>query len=355
MTQTENNVSLLLCRFSVVFACLVLVLAGGCEDSMQVDAAGGNSLSSPMGMTEYLSDLPAVRSVEVWENPYGPGVKIETSHYDVYTTLIDPLMLRQVPGFVEAAYQSYQSQLPEPVSMQGHFTLYLFGTRKEWEKFTREYTGRQAKLYLKIKKGAYYLNDACVAYNIGRKQTFGVIAHEAWHQFNSKLFVYRLPSWLDEGIAASFETAEYVDGTFVFSPMRNYQRMGALRKTLQDGHFIPLQHLIALNPGYIIDNSSSVMAFYSQSYALVRFLREDQYGRRLRNYQNLLAGGLFGTWPLEEGHRRIAADRNVPLTAGFNAYVSTLLFSHYIESDIEQIEQEYLRFCRKLVYHIRVQ
>ena len=96
--------------------------------------------------------------------------------------------------------------------------MYLFGQRKQWDDFTSTFAGRQAGLYNKIKAGAYYLNGSCVAYNIGRERTFAVLGHEGWHQFNSRLFKYRLPSWVDEGIAMQFETSRYENGLFYFEP-----------------------------------------------------------------------------------------------------------------------------------------
>ncbi|RKY07959.1 MAG: hypothetical protein DRP65_09775 [Planctomycetota bacterium] len=340
-------------RLSIISSVFVLLLTG-CEGP-QADRVGGTpKLATPVGMAEYLKDLPAVRKVEPWSDEYAPGITITTEHYDIHTTLLDPLMLRQVPGFVESAYRGYQSQLPEPIDTKTRLTIYLFGSRQEWEDFTKKFVGRQWRAYMKIKKGAYYLNGACVAYNIGRKKTFSVIAHEGWHQFNSRHFAYRLPSWLDEGIATLFETSRYDKGRFYFEPHKNGGRLGGLRRTILTENMIPLKKLISLNPGYVIDDRGSVLAFYSQAYALVRFLREEDYGKRLGNYQNLLMAGLRGEWPLEPELRRIAADRNIPLTARFNAFVSSKLFSLYIGQDIEQIEAEYIAFCKKSVYRVRL-
>ncbi len=324
----------------------------GCNSSEK--NSGGASLSTTSGMGRYLDNLPAVKSTEQWQNPYGKGIVINTAHYRIYTTLYEPLMLRQIPVLLESAYEQYASQIPEEIETKSRFDVYLFAEREQWESFTKDFVGSSAKMYLKITKGAYCANGSCVAYNIGRKTTFGVIAHEAWHQFNSKHFTYRLPSWLDEGIATTFETPIYEAGLFEFDPSINTMRLGGLRKTLLSGNFIPLRHLIALNPGYVIDNSETVTAFYSQAYALVRFLREENYGVRLRNYYNLLLAGYRGNWPLDERQKRIASDRNVPLTTAFNAYVSTRLFEIYITKDLEELEKEYLAFCNKIVYYIRL-
>ena len=185
-------------------------------------------------------------------------------------------MLKQVPAFVETAYRDYQSQLPYPIETQIRFDIYLFDNRSQWENFTKTFTPRHWPMYMKIKKGAYYLNGSCVAYNIGRTRTFSVLGHEGWHQFCSRHFKYRLPSWLDEGIAQLFETSKYDKSNFIFTPGKNYNRLGALKIILQDNQMIPLKKLIMLNPGEVVLNDpkdKNVMAFYAQSYALVRSLR----------------------------------------------------------------------------------
>ena len=316
--------------------------------------AGTSNLSSTFGMADYLKDLPSVKNVDKWRNDYAPGITITTSHYNIHTTLLEPLILRQLPTFLEAAYSEYQSQLPTPLETKTKFNVYLFEKRSQWEQFTKDFTPNNAHVYLNIKKGAYYLNDACVAYNIGRTRTFAVLGHEGWHHFNSKHFMFRLPSWLDEGIATLFETASYHKGNFYFEPAKNGGRLGALKKTLASNKMFTLKDLIALNPGNVLNDPQASLAFYAQSYALVRFLREDAYGKRLRNYQNLLLAAHRGTWPLEPAVKKIAADRNTPLTTNFNAAVLSKLFSLYIEDDLEKIEAEYANFCKKIVYHVRL-
>jgi hypothetical protein len=322
-------------------------------------------------MSAYLKNkqLPALKAIDLWESQFGTGLKLTTAHYEIYTTLLEPLTLSEVPGFVESAYRGYQNQLPKPIETSAPFTVYLFANRQQWEAFTIGFTGPQAPMYLKIKAGAYYLNGACVAYNIGLERTFSSIGHEGWHQFNSRLFKYRLPSWLDEGIAMQFEIAEYDKGFFVFTPGRNGYRLGPLKKTFLKNNIIPLKALITLNPGEVVtEGDDAVGAFYSQAYALVRFLREDDYGKHLAKYQKLLFDGLNGQWPLAEQDARIAADRNIPITVGWNSAVGKILFERYIagqeltvkktesgreDAPFYKIEKEYLSFCRKIIYPVR--
>ncbi len=297
-------------------------------------------------------ELPALRSAEIWENEYGPGLKLTTDHYEIYTTLLEPLMLRSVPGFIEAAYWGYNDQLPAPIETMSRFTVFLFADRQQWEEFTRSFAGDQAPVFCKIKTGAYYLNGVCVLYDIGRKRTLSAIGHEGWHQFNSRHFKYRLPSWLDEGIAMLFEASTYENGVLTFDPSMNYQRLGTLERILDSTERIPLRELIATSPGEVLatNQAETVLAFYCQSYALVRFLRENGYGKRSTRYHRLLWDGFLGEWPLDETTGRAAEDRNVPRTIQWNRAVGPQLFERYVGDDIERLEREYLAYCRRILH-----
>jgi len=294
--------------------------------------------------------LPALVSAEPWENKYGPGLKLTTDHYEVFTTVVQPLMLRMVPGFIESAYGGYNDQLPQPIETSIPFQVYLFADRQQWEDFTHDFAGEQASIFCKIKTGAYYLNGACVVYDIGPKRTFAALGHEGWHQFNSRHFKYRLPSWLDEGVAMQFETSVSDGGLFRFDPAGNFQRLGALKEALSKGKSIPLRELVSISPGEVLatDQDQAVMAFYSQSYALIRFLREAGYGRRLDAYRRLMSDGLLGRWPLDRSAGTTAEDRNLPRTLQWNRQVGRQLFEHYIGTDLDHLEQEYTAFCQRI-------
>ena len=332
-----------------------LTFLPACSDKAK-KADNPTKLTAPTDrLIEYLQDLPAIKEISEWPNPYAPGVTITTAHYQIHTTLLDPLMLRQMPAFMEAAHREYNRQLPSPIKTQTRFRTYLFSERRQWERFTETFTRPAAKTYLAIKKGAYYHNGACVAYNIGRTRTFAVLGHEGWHQFNSKHFIYRLPSWLDEGIATLFETFHYEKGAFTFTPDKNIGRLGALKYAIINGKTIPVQKLIVLNLGQVVHGDpSAMMSFYAQSYGLIRFLREERYGIRLTKYHALLLDALNGRWPIGKELSRIASDRNIPLTVRWNSFISPKLFSHYLNGDSAQLESEYRAFCNKIVYHVHL-
>lgn len=342
---------------SLLSAAIIGVLGlAGCSRSdgpRMASTAGGPTVPSQTSLVERLQSehLPALLSVEPWGSGFGPGLKLTTDHYEIFTTVQQPLMLRRIPGFVESAYRGYNDQLAEPVETGYKFTVYLFADRRQWEEFTRDFAGEQAPVFCKIQTGAYYLNGACVVYDIGAVRTLAAVGHEGWHQFNSRLFKYRLPSWLDEGVAMLFEASVYEQGLFRFDPSLNIQRLGALKKTLATSKLIPLHELIVTSPGEVLasDQTETVMAFYSQSYALVRFLRESRYGMRLNAYRKLMQDGLWGFWPLDASIGAVAENRNVPRTISWNRTVGRLLFDRYVGTDMEQLDAEYQAFCRRLV------
>ncbi|MBL7106309.1 MAG: hypothetical protein ISS77_01715 [Phycisphaerae bacterium] len=346
-------------RKDIYFLAIGLLFLSGCDGADSSDSLNPYAkMNSAEGMIGYLESLklPALTSVTQWQSPYGSGLKIQTRHYDIYTTLLEPLMISEVPGFIESCYRGYNSQIGEPVESSSHLKIYLFATRRQWEDFTEDFTQTDVDLYKKIKSGAYYANGSCVVYNIGREKTFSVLGHEGWHQFNSRHFKYRLPSWLDEGIAMMFETSVCRDGFYYFEPAKNYGRLYSLKKTITNNNMIALERLIELNPGEVLthDSQDSVGAFYAQSYALVRFLREESFGSHLDDYRAMLADGLYGKWPLSSHEAKIAADRNIRLTTGWNKFIGKKLFRDYITEDLNELESEYRRFCRKIGYKIQL-
>ena len=153
-----------------------------------------------------------------------------------------------------------------------------------------------------------------------------------------------------------FEASRYEQGVFHFDPGRNVQRLGALRDTLDKSRQIPLRDLVAMSPGEALatDQTETVAAFYGQSYALVRFLREASYGRRLAQYRRLLWDALSGDWPLDESTGKVAEDRNLPRTLDWNRRVGLQVFQRYVGGDLAQLEQEYLAYCNRLVRDISV-
>lgn len=308
---------------------------------------------------DLLLDLPTITAVQSWEMPAyiqepTEALIFETRHYRFFSTLEDPLILRQIPVFMEAAFNTYQKFPGKMQPLESKLEIYIFGRRSQWEDFTRHLAGSSAELYLKNRSGAYYLNDVCVAYHLGRQSDFSILAHEGWHQFSDRHFTYRLPAWLDEGLATQFEAFQWNKGKVTFKPSLNGSRLAALRQGLEQNRYIGLSEMVRSDAGRMLAHSDTgssnpqALTYYAQLYALIRFLREENYGQRYPQLRRILHHGYLGRhWPITEAQRQEALQAHQ--NRSWNAQVGQRLFQAYIAGDLDAIEPAYQAFCRKIV------
>lgn len=300
------------------------------------------------GLLQQIKGQNGVEAVRAWSFSGRSGAVIETRHYAIHTTLLDPLVATRLAGFLEAGYQAYQQILSAPMQRGERMRVYLLADRGQWESFTDAFAGPDAGIYKRIRKGAYCLRGTCVAYPIGIEQTLSALGHEGWHQFSATHFAYRLPSWLDEGMATQYERYEAQNGKFVFRPERNAMRIGGLKLAIQRGGLIPLRALIELNPGQVLEDDNTAAAYYAQVYAIIRFFQEASPTARKQQYRQMLRDGLTGNWPVDGRTREILADRREQMTSRMNGELSRELFARYIPEDLEQMQGAYEAYCRRI-------
>lgn len=351
----------------LVWGAVALVVAG-CAGEIPYEADAGKDPGERL--LRHISGLPMVKSVEPWAVPAEMvggddtgGLQITTAHYRIFTTLEDPLILRQAPFFLESAFASYAEVLGQTIKTENKLVVYFWQTREQWEQFTRYWAGSRASVYLKIRAGAYYLRGVCVTYHIRRDANFSVLAHEGWHQFSHQLFKYRLPSWLDEGLATNFESYKWEKGKVTFEPGINGSRLFAMKRALVTDSLIPLAALLVLDPGRVIGHHSpdpadnqgypGVSAFYGQVYALVRFMREHNYGQHLADFQKMLNDARLGRWPLDAQTKALAENKNFMRTRRWNDIVGPMIFQRYLTPTPEGLEYAYQAFCHKIVARVR--
>ena len=117
---------------------LYLILAVfmiGCSESELADSKGGDKW-----LKSYLKKEPVVRSIEDLGGTYGPGLLIKTDHYDIYTTVQDVLMLRQIPVFLENVQSEYRKISGVDSVSKNRNKIYIFETREQWESFGEYFT-----------------------------------------------------------------------------------------------------------------------------------------------------------------------------------------------------------------------
>lgn len=322
-------------------------------------------------LIQRIENLPTVQSTDHWVLPTEiaendlTGITFTTQHYTVFTTLDEPLILMQAPVFLESAFRSYTALLDDPVLPPEKFLVYLFLDRQQWANFTRFWAGPAAPILLKIQSGAYYFKGACVAWHLGRSSDFSVLAHEGWHQFSHQLFKYRLPAWLDEGIATQFETYHKKNGWIVFSPRLNGSRLAGLKLTQENDAMLRLSNLIRVDAGHVISQATDkpkgnlddpkVLAYYAQLYGFVRYLREGNFGAHRDTFRRMLNDARQGRrWPLSPEQKTIAINKKSNPSRRWNQQVGELVFRSYIAPHADEVESPYQAFCRKITRYIKL-
>ncbi|MCG3180317.1 MAG: hypothetical protein BIFFINMI_02676 [Phycisphaerae bacterium] len=278
-----------------------------------------------------LSDMP-------WQYHDMPGRQIRTPHYRIFTTHTDPEVIERLPQFLETAFLHYQSTLSASQTPSGPMDVYLFGERSQWDSFTREFTDeRSAQVYLRIQEGGYVDHGTAVFYDIHRLKTFAVTGHEGFHQYVAHFCQYRLPAWLDEGLACYFEGFLWDGNVLRFQPTRNLLRLRALRYGLTRRTNLPLAELLSTHPGKIIgERAGTVSSYYAQLWALVQFLREGPYRE---GFARMLA---------DAGTRRMLQQAAAAGWSGQSDDFGPSLFRRYISTDVAGVEKEFQDYCLKL-------
>lgn len=274
------------CRIALILICAGLFLpAPGCQREGRWTASEG-------------SHTPLLPEGEPWNFQQAEGLVIQTPHYLIRTTVQDAMLLEKLPKFLEETYRQYEGFLPpaeDAEDNQEPFEIYLFARRAEWEAYTRENTGLRAEQYLKIRAGGYSHDGVCVTYLLERYHTFGVLAHEGFHQFSRRRLNHRIPAWMEEGLACNFEAHVWKAGRPYFTPDLDEFRIKDLKRALLNDWLFPLPELLATNAGEAVAMPPERTAtFYAQAWALTRFLQEGENGKYRSAFRQMIQDAASG-------------------------------------------------------------
>jgi len=311
-----------LARAIVVAAGLWLACCSGCTSVPQIGHWEGPT-------------APAAVSFGPWSNG-PPGARaVRTAHYEINTTITDDDFLKQTAQVMEGALTEYRQLAPAVKVSDSPMQCYLFSSRAEWEAFTVQLTGPQSSIFLQINRGGYCFGDQYVAYDIGQSSTLSVAAHEGWHQFVARHFTGRLPPFLEEGLATTFETMRWQDGLPQWNLSINSQRVLGLRRSIERHALWPLDTLVTLNAGSVVSGSGEkIDAFYSQDWAFADFLYSGENGSRRPMLLRMIADAAAGKIRDPTGHLRRAY-------LGFDPAGSKPLIVDYLGGDLSHLDQSF--------------
>jgi len=307
----------------------ILLLLGGCAPS-------------PSRFTGPVRATPV--KVENWNFRNKPARVLETLNYRIHTTIDDDDAVLDLAQLMEGALSQYRRIAPSVQLTDEPMECFLFQSRPEWAIFTKNRTGADAAVYLQISRGGYTVRDWYVAYFIGDVGTYSVAAHEGFHQFVARHFKTRPPPFLEEGLATMFEEVRWERRLPRWDLSHNNGGRMGLRNALEDGTLIPLERLVAMHAGQIVERPrQEVEAFYAQSWGFARFLWEGEGGRHRSALQRLLEDAAAGTLYSDGGLR-------TTVTATWKPKSVKPMLEYYLGERLPEIEKSYLRYIRRIAY-----
>ena len=283
-------------------------------------------------------------SVDSWDYRGDPGFKLGTSHYAIYTTIKDNEVRAMLPQVMEGAYALYLQLVPGVPLSTRPMDCFIFNERMEFNDYTKGATGKDSIIYLQIRRGGYALGDRYVSYYIGVNNTASVAAHEGWHQFVARNFKGRLPPFLEEGLATTFEGVEFKENLPRWNVGINPLRADGLRRTLDAKNLWPTELLIRTHAGEVVNRTGEkIDAYYSQCWAFAKFLREAEGGKYAPALRLWLAETAAGT-VYDPTHSHIRA--GLPWNPGA---VKPML-EHYLGMSLPEIDKAFQTYMNKVAY-----
>lgn len=312
--------------------------------------------ASKNGLTPVVStkaaEIPAEAlklSVQPWSHEGADGKVIATPNYKVFTTSNKSFITDNMPAFLEAAFGHYTTSLGTLPPSGSTMEVYLLDTRSQWEAMTRRFMGEQADTYLRIQKGGFTSEGRAILYDIGRRDTFAITAHEAWHVYTQRTFKNPLPVWLEEGIACYMEGFRWDTNNADkprFLPWANFERFDQLRWGVRGERLMTLEQLTRSTPQQLIaQDPNAALFYYAQVWALVHFLNESEDGKYRAQLQTLLKDAAAGQ--ILPRIRREIGDRAASIYAYRKRGVDILAL--YFGKSAEEMQPEFKAFLDKIV------
>lgn len=332
-------------RCTVLLVVLSLTCPGCGPDGN--DTGGGRPLR--------IEDVPPGTSLavgtrsEAWRYPLGIGQVITTDHYRIYASADNAILMKVLPGFLEAAYAHYLdlTGLTDRGSDKP-LEVYMLASRQEWVHLTRSIFGKDAP-HLSIGAGGYCYKGVGVYWDLRNRATFSVAAHEGLHQFLYRQMRHRLPLSIEEGLCVNAEGFHIRQGanTVAFLQRHNPSRYVALRRAIVNRQWIPVHRLLRMTSADAIGQATEdTLAWYAQVWALSMFLRTSaDYSE---GFARMLADGQAGRFHTVI---KVPPDAYARLMRRGGIYSQTIalpVFGHYITADLDTFERQYVAFARDL-------
>lgn len=310
-------------------------------------AAGSTPSIEPA--SEPLTPASFIVGTAPWTLDLAPGEIISTLHFRIYTTSRKSVLIDNMPAFLETAFSHYTSALLPLPRPSNPMEIYLLDTRAQWERQTQRFMGDGAGPYLQIQRGGFTYDGRGILYDIGRRDTFAITAHEGWHVYTQSTFKNALPVYLEEGLATYMEGFRWDPASVAvptFFPWANFERFDGLRNAVRNNRLMPLSKIAVSTPQQLITNDpDSALVYYAQVWALIHFLNEGENGLHAAKLRTLVSDAASGR--LVPTIRKSLGDRAASAYAYRRRGVDLLKL--YFDQSPEEMDAAYTAFVNSIV------
>ena len=311
-------------------------------------AASTPPAPAPSAAAGAMSGGSAVLAEETWTFDGNNGVLLKTPHWRIFTSSTRQTLRQRLPGFLEAAMDHYTSALGELPRPARQPEIFVFSSRTQWEAMTRRVMGEEAAVYLRIQRGGFTTKGQSVLWEIGPRDTYTMVAHEAWHAYSQTTFKEPLPVSWEEALSTYMEgfRFDFAKGVATFKPWANMERFDRLREAHSEGRLLTLGDWQRATPQRLMERSpSAALDFYAQGWAVIHFLNESSSGTHAPALRSLVSdaarGGTNAKIRAKLGGRAA------------NAYASRRggadLFMIYMGKSAEELDAEFSAFVERIV------
>ncbi len=303
---------------------------------------------TPSAAAGAMSGGSAVLAEETWTFEDTGGILLKTPHWRLFTTSTRQTLRQRLPSFLEAAMDHYTSALGELPRPERQPEIFVFGGRSQWEAMTRRVMGEEAEVYLRIQRGGFTTKGQSLLWEIGPRDTYTMVAHEAWHAYSQTTFKEPLPVSWEEALSTYMEGFRYdfAKGVATFKPWANMERFDRLREAHSEGRMLTLSEWQRSTPQRLMQRSpSAALDFYAQGWAVIHFLNEGAGGTHAPALRSLVSdaahGGTIAKIRTELGGR--AASAYASRRGGAD------LFKVYTGKAAEELDAEFAAFVERIV------
>jgi hypothetical protein len=246
----------------------------------------------PGRLLMFVGLLAVVWLGDQWYRWWRPTVELRTTHYFIRSSATRAQteeVGRKVEALHDAYFEFFRELIPAGAS-NGPLKLNLFASRAEFRRCHRWLTWEEA----------FYREPYCHAYFPSDETSpWQWMIHEAVHQMNREVARFELAQWAEEGVAEYFSTSRFAGdrlrlgvtdpNTYPLWWFEDQKFTGDMDGDLASGALIPLRALMSGQGGPSLNKAFN--AYYLHWWSLVKFLIDDDHGRRHAAFLRVLRQG----------------------------------------------------------------